>query len=87
MRLPNADFTLTYGEAQALHVAALEYLRANDVSICGETVTGNYAPNSQLDITVRQAVRLNRYLNGGAHYNHRVSYDSSVASIRASRAA
>ncbi len=86
MRLQNADFTLGQSEAQALHVAALEYLRANDVSICGEIVTGNYAPNSQLDITVRQVIRLNRYLLGGKHYNNRVSYDHGVATIRGAAA-
>jgi hypothetical protein len=80
-----AQFQLAYSEAQALHIAALEYLRANDVTICGELVTGSYSPNSQLDSTARLAIRLNRYLLGGAHYNNRVAYDSGVSIIAASR--
>lgn len=73
-RKQNASFELSHSEAQALHIATLEYLRANSVSICGELVTGKFAPASQVDSTARLNIRLNRYLLGGAHFNHRVSY-------------
>ena len=73
-RKQNASFELSHSEAQALHIATLEYLRVNSVSVCGELVTGKYEPASQIDSTARLAIRLNRYLLGGAHFNHRVSY-------------
>ena len=80
-RKQNAKLDLTYEQVQALHIAACEYLLVNGVTICGELVTGNYAPASMLDSTARLAIRLNRYLLGGKHYNNRVSYDSGVAAI------
>ncbi len=73
-RKQNASFELSHSEAQALDIATREYLRANNVSVCGELVTGKYAPASQLDITARLVIRLMRYLLGSATYNHRVSY-------------
>ena len=74
-RKQNASFELSHTEANALHIATLEYLRAvANVTICGELVTGKFAPASQIDNTARLAIRLNRYLLGGAHFNHRVSY-------------
>lgn len=83
MSKKSAQFELAYSEAQALHIAATEYLRANNVTICSELVTGDYAPGSQLDVTARLAIRLDRYLLGSAAYNHRVGYDSGVAVIHA----
>ncbi len=86
-RKQNAKLDLTYEQAQAAHIAITEYLRdGHGVTICGELVTGKYSPNSQLDASARLAIRLNRYLLGGKHYNNRVSYDSGVAAIvRSSR--
>ena len=71
-----ALFGLTYKQAQAAHIAITEYLRdGHSVTIRGErVVTGKYAPNSQLDASVRLAIRLNRYLLGGKHYNNSVVY-------------
>ena len=76
-RRQSANFELSYEQAQALHIALIEYLRHSigEVTICGELVTGKYSPNSQLDQTVRLAIRVNRYLLGGKHYNHRIAYD------------